>query len=248
MESGLNCGLTSGALGGQEGTSVDVVIFDWDDTLFPSSYVDPVRPWRVNLRGGAEALALLQEAAKKAQVVIISNGSPELYESLQYPGYEGVRHFLHQQQIPFISSRKHADKACRGKLDSSTWKRGCFGDLLKGLRVMGLEPTRVVSVGDSPYDMSALEANRPLIRGAAVTKVRLLRKPSEETLIQEHRELLWTWRKVLRDTRENLVMGTGETGVRVELQAYKQKYTDIYLQHDPDRRGCPPCAHPLQAL
>ncbi|CEM09901.1 unnamed protein product [Vitrella brassicaformis CCMP3155] len=211
-------------------------IFDWDDTLFPTSFFSNAGPSPAPLQSGEAALAVIRRAHEDGRVMIISNGSPGwLTTCLAQSGYEKVRTFLTANQIPVVSARRHADLC--GRADPRlSYTGGCFADALK-----------VVEDGASTF-----------VGGGVVRKVKMLPTPTEQLLTLQREGIVRQWDKMIGQTHsENLVLDTRFSRRRqaaiAELYADIRRTTDTYLRKDPGHNkgrpiACPPTINPANLL
>ncbi|CEM10204.1 unnamed protein product [Vitrella brassicaformis CCMP3155] len=193
--------------------SFTVFLFDYDDTLFPTSAHDNVEEavregtmtdeeGRARLaKCAASALRLLERCVLRGQIIICSNGDRSwLAESLDGEAYQELRQFLKARAIPVLSARQHATLQGLIEYDSGVWKRSCFGEILASLRQQGVAPSHALSIGDAEHDLSALERNKEYLQhGGIMTKVQLKDQPTADDLAVQHSVLTTCLDELLED-------------------------------------------------
>jgi phosphoglycolate phosphatase-like HAD superfamily hydrolase len=178
----------------------NLIIFDWDDTLFPTTWLQErgalgEGAWTTpeqdaQLDALADLVAVTLETAKRRGGVAIVTNAQEgwlemsceaLMPSLQ-PHLAGVR---------IISARSRYEK--RGLYEPTTWKCFAFEDLVGevfgALGESGVAVRRnIVSIGDSEHEMKALKWVGTCTECNA-KYLRLMRRPSLEQLVMQHEQI-----------------------------------------------------------
>lgn len=166
-------------------TCETVIIFDWDDTLFPTTYVmthaTHVPP--ETLRPLTEAASqLLQAARKLGRTFIITNGAygwvedcTQNYMSDLLPALEG---------IPVISAR-HRFASRYHASHVSAWKVQAFLELQSSLSQDLI--TSFLSIGDSNYEKNAALTTGQVFPNAVIKTVKLVETPTPQELAAQLR-------------------------------------------------------------
>jgi hypothetical protein len=135
-----------------------VTIIDWDDTLFPTTWVlesginltDPISRLK-NIKHfellDERVSSTLREIMKCGTVVIITNAMPE-WVQLSSSILPKTKSYL--RKIEIISARKKY----QGKLDQGEWKKMAFKKLLIDIDDDSID--MVMSIGDAEYEYQAL--------------------------------------------------------------------------------------------
>merc|ERR1719253_1541112 len=150
------------------------VIFDWDDTLFPTSYVKHVEDSECPLRAAAmkndltlhasTVKTLLQTARKFARVAIVTlatddwvHNAAKDYFNTEYFVFEDL---LTDLDIPIFSARNHLLKSgmltrasCQVKAKRDAMAQCLDNYLLK----TGMEARNIISIGDSTVEQRAVK-------------------------------------------------------------------------------------------
>jgi len=204
-----------------------LIFFDWDDTLFPTSWADQqglleegVRPtrkqWALLQRLENMALKTLTAAQRCGRVVLVTNAAAGWVEatSTRYFPYFAMA----LRAVDVISARSAYEHI--GK-DMTEWKRWAFGNEIRRYFRKGKvrRQRNITSLGDSRYERQALvnvTRNVPKCWGKSI---KFMEKPNIEQLIEQH-TLLADKLCELVDCKENLDLEVGdkryETESRIE--------------------------------
>ena len=166
----------AGAPLSQEDLDKNVVIFDWDDTLLPSSFVAGFkdRGVPVSCEGrrelamtGDSVKQLLEKACAVGRTMIITNADHGWVESSAQKYMPMVLPLLRSGRIEVISARARYEASW--PLDPRMWKEACFSehlgaffsglqlrDELRGGEGAPCSCRNVISLGDSYDERSAL--------------------------------------------------------------------------------------------
>ena len=139
-----------------------IIIFDWDDTLLPTSFLTPGGVFNENLKLSQNeiekilklekaALKLLNEAVEKGNVYIITNAGNGWVEYTAKRFYPSILPIL--KKVKIISARREYEKIF--PRNSSQWKIEEFLNLQKNLNMKLV--TNIVCIGDSLFKMEAGE-------------------------------------------------------------------------------------------
>jgi hypothetical protein len=183
-----------------------LLILDWDDTLFPTSWIEAQNLSLAADNFASEAQnALLEEMAERASltlqvaksfgtVVIVTNaehGWVELSCQKFMPTLVPVL-----EDIKILSARSQWE--CQGVAQPSAWKLLTFhgeidlffgGVAAAGLLNNGGPRRNIVSVGDSLYEREALIRVTDRFPNSWAKALKLMEKPSAEEFLTEHEVL-----------------------------------------------------------
>jgi len=174
-----------------------LLIFDWDDTLFPTSWlqeqgllIDGVSvsaEQKVQLELVAERARLtLQMALEIGKVVIVTNASHGWIEMSSTKFTPSLVSLL--KTVDMVSARSIFEQYSQAP---SEWKRMAFEnevDLFYGSGHAG-QQRNIVSVGDSLHELHALKSVTKSMPGCCGKSVKLMEAPSIEQLIEQHEVL-----------------------------------------------------------
>jgi len=188
--------------------SETLIIFDWDDTLLCTTFLqmlnsnDVVPELALQRIQEVErsAARLLKVAARLGDIVIVTNSAEGWVTQSARQYCPSLLLLLDKALI--VSSRTVYGK--KYPCQASRWKLEAFADLLRQPRYRGV--TNVVSVGDSPFEWEAAKALEE-VGDACVQNVKFKKMPSPTELCQELRSLaehLETIAKLSRGTVVNL--------------------------------------------
>lgn len=180
-----------------------LIIFDWDDTLLPSSWLLkqdlkiagnsrlPNDAEKLELRRVAESVVKTLRRAKRIGTVIIITNAEKGWVELT------CRHFLPQvapqlEGIKVLSARSKFEPACPSA--PIQWKRlafeseiSAFFDVLSGHSVSDVREN-LISIGDSLHEREALIRATEL-RHCWKKSIKFLVQPTPEQLVKQHEHL-----------------------------------------------------------
>jgi hypothetical protein len=157
-----------------------VIIFDWDDTLFCTTYIreggnDVSQQVLETL--AASALAALEAARPMGKVFIITNGEEGWVEHCVHTYFPSLLQVI--GGIPVISARTRYEQ----QYPVNQWKVQAFLALQSSLR---LEPiTSFVSIGDSIYERDAARTTGQVFPNAVIKTVKFVENPSPRELSKQ---------------------------------------------------------------
>jgi hypothetical protein len=169
-----------------------LIIFDWDDTLFPTSWlaqnmlldadVHPSFEQQTQMERVADcARLILQTAVQIGKVVIVTNAQEGWIEMSCTKFMPSLASLL--ETVDKVSAQSRYRKFSE---DPAEWKRLAFADEVRGLYGSCTDLARnIISVGDSMHELSALKSvtEEPNCCGKSI---KLLENPSIEQLIEQH--------------------------------------------------------------
>lgn len=183
-------------------TAEALLIFDWDDTLLPTSWISQ-QGW-LNVSGDLvdrpdeiiltrEQQVLLQELEVKVEqtlltamthgrVVIVTNAADGWIETSCAAFMPGLRPLL--DEIDLLSARSAYEGL--GSDCPMEWKRRAFSDVLAAAFEYDEGRPNVISIGDSVYEQAALAFATKRIPNCRSKTLKLLESPDIRQLIEEH--------------------------------------------------------------
>jgi hypothetical protein len=189
-----------------------VIIFDWDDTLFPTWFLgcgsqDPLLSTSSNqeafLRHGETVLAALRGAREVARVAIVTLASKEWVHSkceLILPGGGFTRELRSLGISIYYADREHQENDGSRVLSKKHAMAKCLGRMYGGLRSVRWN---VLSIGDSTVEQRALKA---LLgehsRGALCKTVKFPSEPTLEQLTGALESVLPQLRHMVQHTKD----------------------------------------------
>mmetsp|Transcript_71821 Transcript_71821/g.166143 ORF Transcript_71821/g.166143 Transcript_71821/m.166143 type:complete len:272 (+) Transcript_71821:115-930(+) len=177
-----------------------LLIFDWDDTMLPTRWLEsqglsldsdraPSEEQLGHLQTLAEhARQTLKEAASHGTVVLVTNAehgwvelSCQRFMPSLWPYLQGTRVF---------SARSTFERT--GIAEPSEWKFLAFAREIGAFCSLPSSGRRknFVSIGDSPHERSALIRATEGVAGCCAKSLKLMEKPDIAQLVQEHRLLI----------------------------------------------------------
>lgn len=178
-----------------------LLIFDWDDTLFPSTWVQLQgfappgnnSPQVVHLdlldAAATSAAAVLRTAKRLGRVVVVTNAEAGWVE---LSGRRFVPKVMRELEgVSVVSARSTFEPYLLGPPTGGSrpfeWKRLAFQAEIAGL-VRQLAPGRranVVSLGDSAYERDALQHAAAAVPGCQRKSVKFLVRPDPHQLVKQ---------------------------------------------------------------
>ena len=167
-----------------------IIIFDWDDTLLPTSFLTPGGYFNEDIELSESdqekltkleqsVLTLLNEAVEKGNVYIITNagnGWVEYSAKRFYPSIIGVL-----SKLKIISARGEYEKLYPG--NSRQWKIQAFLNLLKYVDVKLV--TNIICIGDSLFEMEAGRILASKFTEAFIKTIKFREAPKLDELLKQ---------------------------------------------------------------
>lgn len=182
---------------GSENGVASLFIFDWDDTLFPTSWMHeqgiqvmtkPVAPLSHEqeacfLEMAEQARLTLQKAMQFGKVIIVTNAEQGWVERSCIRFMPSLVSLL--KTVDIVSARSAHELRSRSP---GEWKRRAFADELDRFsETLGIDQHyNFVSVGDALYEARALKAVTEGMPRCFGKSVKLQEEPSVEKLIEQH--------------------------------------------------------------
>jgi len=159
--------------------SNQLVILDWDDTLFPTNWITNSMDNFAGLKQYTDFYTknknsfddlwnlvkrLIKEIGRVSQIKIISNGSNEWIKKVPPFFYKGHEKFMRDNNVSIHSARDYKNNANVYSNDQRMWKIITFRDIvndwkqkrMKNSNISCLSPLKILSVGDHENDILAV--------------------------------------------------------------------------------------------
>ena len=167
-----------------------IIIFDWDDTLLPTSFLTPGGIFNEEIQltdSDVEKLKkieecvflLLTESIEKGNVYIITNAGKGWVEFSANKFYPSILGLL--KKIEIISARGEYEKICPG--NSRQWKIEAFLNLLKYVNIKLV--TNIICIGDSLFEMEAGRILASKFKEAFIKTIKFREAPKLDELIKQ---------------------------------------------------------------
>jgi len=186
-----------------------VIIFDWDDTLLCTSYL--------NFRGDADLqpavvrhLEDIQRAGKKllelamrlGRTFIITNAMNGWVQYSAAKWIPEVLDVLQNQKVRVISARTNHEPQYPGEVGQ--WKIQAFLEVQKDLNSQII--TNLISLGDSNFEMDAVHVMGKEFAQALVKTIKFRENPSPEELLKQLELVAQKFERIVENAR-NLKIG-----------------------------------------
>ena len=169
-----------------------IIIFDWDDTLLPTSFLTPGGIFDENLKISLiesekiskleqVILKLLSEAVEKGNVYIITNAGSGWVEYSANRFYPSIMPVL--EKIKIISARGLYEKIYPG--NSRQWKIEAFLNLKKHVNMKLV--TNIICIGDSLFEMEAGRILASKFSEAFIKTIKFREAPQLDELLKQLR-------------------------------------------------------------
>ena len=167
-----------------------IIIYDWDDTLLPTSFLTPNGVFDENmilpesdkeklLKIEQSVFLLLTESIEKGNVYIITNAGKGWVEYSANRFYPSIVELL--PKIEIISARGEYEKLYPG--NSRQWKIQAFLNLLKNVNIKLV--TNIICIGDSLFEMEAGRILASKFTEAFIKTIKFREAPKLDELIKQ---------------------------------------------------------------
>ncbi|CDW82973.1 adp-ribosylation factor gtpase- [Stylonychia lemnae] len=206
----------------------NLVILDWDDTIFPTSHLNPVDESQYDFllekyqkyltEIEEQAIKLFQSCTKQCKVVIITNAKKGWVEFSSRKFMPNLHNFL-MKYVKIVSAR--VDYEEQYPMDTYKWKQLAFQKLweCKDLQLDKAAITNLITFGDSEYEMEAARKFGARSEKCFVKLIKLRECPSFDEL---HKELL------VINERFNYIFSSYKN-LTIRLEKQFNSFTLIYL-------------------
>eukprot|EP00347_Sterkiella_histriomuscorum_P007820 403347439 len=203
----------------QPKSNQNLVILDWDDTIFPTSHLNPVDETQYDfllekyskylIDIESEAIKLINSCLKTCKVVIITNAKKGWVE-FSSSKFMPKLHNLLMNSVKIVSAR--VDYEDQYPMDTYKWKQLAFQKLweCKDLQLDKASITNLITFGDSEYEMEAARKFGAKHKKCFVKLIKLRECPSFDEL---HKELL-----VINDRFNYIFQSYKNLTIRLEKQ------------------------------
>ena len=168
-------------------SSTNVLIFDWDDTIFPSSWLFSMQDYELAVdkirRLENSAIELFKTVTKLGlNVMIITNADLNwVYQScINY--MPKLYPFI--QDLTIVSAR---DRQSQFHTDSGLWKQYTFDDEIRKVWCDRQRSSRLslISIGDSLYERNAVMEFERKHDNVCVKSIKMMDRPSLSQLVKQ---------------------------------------------------------------
>ena len=167
-----------------------IIIFDWDDTLFPTSFITPGGIFNEDIKLSEKekqkfitieksVFSLLNQAIQKGKVYIITNAGNGWVEYSANRFFPSILGFF--SKIEIISAREEYEKKYPG--NSRLWKIQAFLTLLENVNVKLV--TNIICLGDSLFEMEAGRILASKFSKAFIKTIKFREDPKLDELIKQ---------------------------------------------------------------
>lgn len=194
-----------------------LLLFDWDDTIFPTSWLCAEKllengaavsaEQRTELQRVSESAAsLLRTATELGKVVIVTNAQQGWVEMSSEKYLPSLVPLL--EDLDVVSARSnHEDETCS---DPSEWKCKAFEMEIDLCCWSPGQRRDVISIGDSMHEHRALQRSTQHVPNCHGKTVKFLSKPSVKRLVQQH--------DVLRKRIRQVVLQDGSADLEIAAE------------------------------
>lgn len=172
-----------------------IVIFDWDDTLFPTSFLSAVGFEKVRSEARIQdALSridkrvsrLLQKALRVGRTCIVTNAMKNWVETSSATYLPLTYGLLRRNEISVVSARAQYEKSYPN--DPKRWKQEAFLDIKESLENSVF--TNIICVGDSTVELEAAQYLSKVLDQAILKTIKMKEGPTLEELSKQHETVL----------------------------------------------------------
>ena len=167
-----------------------IIIFDWDDTLLPTSYLTPGGVFDENFKIPETdkekfqkleqaVLKILTEAVEKGNVYIITNAGNGWVEFSANRFYPSIMPVL--EKIKIISARGQYEEKFPG--NSRQWKIEAFLNIQKNVNLKLV--TNLICIGDSLFEMEAGRILASKFTEAFIKTIKFREAPKLDELLKQ---------------------------------------------------------------
>jgi len=170
----------------------NLIIFDWDDTLFCTSFLNIAGFFEANMNLSEKEKAqilflekavieLLEKCIKKCRTYIITNSEPGWVDYSSKELYKIIYETKLLSKIDVISARGRYEKRYPDK--NRLWKIKCFDDVIK--EYDSSLKTNIICIGDSFDEVKAGKVAAKKFKQSFIKAIKFKENPSLEDLINQ---------------------------------------------------------------
>jgi hypothetical protein len=167
-----------------------LIIFDWDDTLLPTTFLTPKGTFSEDIQLSPSdykkmqqianyVYDILKESIEKGDVYIITNAGINWVQFSANLFYPNISELL--KKIKIISARGEYEKSFPGNLRQ--WKIQAFLNLLKN--VDNKLVTNIICIGDSLFEMEAGRILASNFKEAFIKTIKFREAPKLDELLKQ---------------------------------------------------------------
>ena len=167
-----------------------IIIFEWDDTLFPTSFLTPFRIFDENmnlsdneknnlLKLEQAALKILTKSVERGEVFIITNAINGWVENSAHRFYPNISQIL--EKIKIIYAKEKYEKIFPG--NAKQWKIEAFSSLQNNFDKKLV--TNIICIGDSLFEMEAGKILASKFKQAYIKSIKFKEKPKLDELLEQ---------------------------------------------------------------
>mmetsp|Transcript_155998 Transcript_155998/g.500238 ORF Transcript_155998/g.500238 Transcript_155998/m.500238 type:complete len:330 (-) Transcript_155998:171-1160(-) len=202
-----------------------VIIFDWDDTLLCTSYLNlrpedalPPAVERIVREIAAAAVRLLEMAMRVGHTFIITNAMNGWVEYSSAKWVPELLPVLQSQRLKVISARTKYEQHFPGEV--SQWKIQAFLEVQRQLDSEII--TNLLCLGDSNFEMDAVHVMGKEFAQALVKTIKFREHPSPEELLKQLELVGQKFERIIENAR-NLKIGLERKWVGAAGQQQQQQ-------------------------
>jgi len=172
-----------------------LVIFDWDDTLFPTTFLTYVGFEKAQTEAKIQKLLskidkhvskLLNKAIKCGKTFIVTNASHNWVETSSEKYLPMTYEVLRKNEISVISARAKYERLFPN--EPKRWKQEAFVELKANL--MGSVLTNIICIGDSTLELEAAQHICSALSQAILKTIKFKQAPRIEELVKQQEVVL----------------------------------------------------------
>jgi len=175
-----------------------LIIYDWDDTLFPTTFVlnKNQLDQKELLLLEEQNIKILEKSRQLGRTIIITNASTQWIYNSSEQYMPNLYKYIKNTDIPIISAREYA--TARHIFDHEKWKDITFYNAIK---TISQEPhnipiNNILSVGDAVYERNALHKYGQFINNKQnyktyIKTIKYIDNPTPFNMINEATSLLY---------------------------------------------------------
>ncbi len=195
-----------------------IIIFDWDDTLFCTSYIFPNNKFRKLSNKDLEELKQLQQCVlkilnyfkEKGDLFIITNANPDWIHFSAKTFFPQVDEIL-KKKIRVVSARQEFENEFPG--DQRQWKISAFQKIKNLYSTDKL--TNIMSFGDSEYELEAAYKLGAFFKEVFIKTIKFKKEPLLSELIKQQKLIIKS-KEEIESSSKNLLIQVEKKGKKEE--------------------------------
>mmetsp|Transcript_45811 Transcript_45811/g.109083 ORF Transcript_45811/g.109083 Transcript_45811/m.109083 type:complete len:443 (+) Transcript_45811:168-1496(+) len=177
--------------------SQSIIIFDWDDTLLPTHWIEAQgltvddscvlseEQMEKLVKFERQAMRTLETATRYGEVIVITNAEAGWVEVSSEKFMPALNALL--KGVRVVSARSTYEP--QGVTSASEWKFRAFLDEIRRFfeaGVTGQCKANVISIGDSPHEREALIRATDCLPNSCIKALKFARHPGVDELLKQH--------------------------------------------------------------